>query len=160
MDLQEVLHTIAEIAVTLAGFSGVVIVFIAGRERWGAREIASLAVMIRASFVAMFLSFVPIVLWQMGYEQIVWNVSAAIIAATQSVSISLFVWQTKWVNASPSQKIYFYVGVVVILVSIGAATNFVPNPAVIVILALLWSVFIATHNFWLLLTVGLKPDDQ
>ncbi|MEJ2133029.1 MAG: hypothetical protein P8Y95_15725, partial [Gammaproteobacteria bacterium] len=69
MDLQEVLHTIAEIAVTLAGFSGVVTVFIAGREKWGPREIASIAVMIRASFIAMFLSFVPIVLWQMGYEQ-------------------------------------------------------------------------------------------
>jgi hypothetical protein len=158
MDLQAALHTIAEVAVTLAGFSGVVIVFNAARKNWGAREIASLAVMLRASFIAMFLSFLPILIWQLGYEEAVWRMSAGIIASVQTFSIGLFLWHTQWVSASISQKANTIVGVAVVVITTCAAIAVLPNPAFVVILALLWSIYIATHNFWLLLKVGLRED--
>lgn len=104
----------------------------------------------------MFLSFVPIVVWQLGFEESVWRLSAGIIGATQTVSVSIFLWQTKWFGASVSQQALTVVAFVVVVVGFGAALGFVPNPAAVVILALLWSVYLSAHNFWLLLSEGIQ----
>ena len=159
MELQESLHTIAEIAVALAGFSGVVVVFTSTRNNWGVHELASLAVMLRASFTAMFLSFVPVLVWHMGYEEQVWRITATVIATVMTTNISLFIWQTKWVEASWTQRTNAMIGVLLVLVMLAAATENIPRPEVVVLFGLLWTLFIAAHNFWLLLGRGFDEGD-
>ena len=58
IDIQDSLHTIAEIAVALAGFTGIVIVFGAKSDSLSSLRLRTL---LRASFSALFCSFVPII---------------------------------------------------------------------------------------------------
>jgi len=153
MDIQETLHTIAQIAITLAGFSGVVVAFSASRSGWKTQETLSLTAMLRASFVAMFCSFIPILLWQTGIENY-WRISAALIGLTQLINITYFMYQSRWVEANIAQKALSVIGLLLVLAEFLAAAGLIPGVQVVVLLALLWPLFVAVNNFTLLIRVS------
>lgn len=60
---EAVLYTLAQVAVTLAGFSGLVVVFrMAGAHRWSSTELRYLWFLIGDSFLVLFFSLLPIAL--------------------------------------------------------------------------------------------------
>ena len=58
---EDVLYTLAEVAVTLAGFSGLVVVFrLPGTRSWSPTELGVLWFLIGNSLIVLFLSLIPI----------------------------------------------------------------------------------------------------
>lgn len=82
MEFQESLATIAEIAIALAGFSGLVVVL---RKKIGplnAIEKYRLSVLLATAFAAMFLSLLPSALHHLGLaSHVLWRTSSALLAA-------------------------------------------------------------------------------
>jgi hypothetical protein len=60
---ESVLYTLAQVAITLAGFSGLVVVFrLGGAHRWSPTELRYLWFLIGDSFLVLFFSLLPIAL--------------------------------------------------------------------------------------------------
>jgi hypothetical protein len=67
---ESVLYALAEVAVTLAGFSGVVVVFrLRGIHAWSPTELRVLWLLIGDSFLVLFFSLLPIPLALAGWSQ-------------------------------------------------------------------------------------------
>ncbi len=95
MEHEEFLVGIAQVAVTLAGFSGLVIAIRgAPSSEWHARDIWSLSWMFGTTFGALFLSLLPVVLGSFRLEdEIVWRISNAVM----SIFVVVFtVWMLIW----------------------------------------------------------------
>ncbi len=80
---ESVLYTIAEVAVTLAGFSGVAVVFrLQGAHTWSPTELRVLWLLIADSLLALLLSLLPVPLalanWSHG---IIWGFCSALLGS-------------------------------------------------------------------------------
>lgn len=104
MDQTEVLLTVAEVALGLAGFSGVMTAF---RQRPGqltAVEIYRLAVLPGASFGAMFLAFLPLALEQLGINGAsVWSSASSVMAAFSVIAVFIFLAASRRVNRQAAE---------------------------------------------------------
>jgi len=79
MDRTQVLTGVAEVAIALAGFSGVVVVFRRNEDPWLPEDRFRLSALILSSFMAAAFAFLPLVLWEVaGTEGRVWRVSSAL----------------------------------------------------------------------------------
>jgi hypothetical protein len=78
---EDVLYTLAQVGVTLAGFSGVVVAFrVHGAHRWAQFELRVLWFLIGDSFLVLLFSLLPIPLSLAGWtEDRVWGVCSAIL---------------------------------------------------------------------------------
>jgi hypothetical protein len=83
MSEHEPLHSIAEIAIALAGFSGLVAVFRSGDLRtWLARERFMFWLLLAAALGALFFALLPVALHLQGVgELIVWRISSLLLGA-------------------------------------------------------------------------------
>jgi hypothetical protein len=76
---EDVLYTLAQVGVTLAGFSGVVVAFrVRGAHTWAPMELRALWFLIGDSFFVLLFSLLPIPLSLAGWtENVVWGVCSA-----------------------------------------------------------------------------------
>ena len=156
MDNQETLLTIAEIAVAFVGFTGIVIVLGEKRDSYSLLRIHTL---LRGSLSALFCSFVPIVVRQFEIaEPSVWRISIGIIGAIMILNMSMFWWRSRGAGMPKTQVVNFGIGILVVTTSMLTAVGIFHNAALMVILALLWQLFIASQNFILLLLDGVSDD--
>jgi len=78
MDETQALTGVAEAAIAMAGFSGVVVVFRRSGDPWLPEDRFRLAVLIVSSLTTAAFAFLPLVLWEIaGAERRVWQVSSA-----------------------------------------------------------------------------------
>ena len=132
MDAQTTLSTIAEVAIALAGFTGVVAVLGNRRKNdWTSEERLQLRVLVETSMTALFASFTPGVLY-------LTNMLAYMVRAR---------------NAQPTlgQRLLLPVGIATVLAHFLAAAGIMPWYIAIFVIGLLQQVFIAAYNFVLLL---------
>lgn len=160
MEIEEAVFTIAEIAVALAGFTGIVVVLGSRGDVWDDSEILRLHTLLRASLSALFCSFVPLVVTEIGLEAVgVWELSALIIGSVMAVNLVIFGVRSRGTVLPLSQRMYFVGGAVISLGLFSAAAGVLENGSLAVLVGLLWQLFIAAQNFVQLLVSGVVARD-
>ncbi|MBW2292079.1 MAG: hypothetical protein JRG89_09240 [Deltaproteobacteria bacterium] len=159
MEHLDTLHTIAEIAVALAGFTGIVTIFSSRSGHWPPAEVLRLRTLLRASLSALFLCFVPILFsFLTPAPAQVWKASCLVIAAVMSINLVVFWSRSRPNHIRAIQKATLVGGFSVVIVLISASLGAAPDPALVVLFALLWQLFIAAQNFVLLLVAGISDE--
>ena len=117
MEHGDILRLIAEIAVALTGFTGIVAVL--GRRArgdWSAEELLSLRVLIETSLTALFLSFAPDLLdMAVDSEVAVWRWSNGLLGIAHGANFTAFLVRTKAARPTSSQLILGVTAVSLIL---------------------------------------------
>ena len=148
----ETLHTIAQVAITLIGFSGIVVVF--GErtaDRWSSEEALSFYILIAGPLTALACSFVPILLSQLTSDSaLVWRSSNAILGSAHLANMIPFLIDRHGAKATIGQKVNAAIGITLIVAHFLAALNFLPWFTFIFIAGLLQQTWIGLHNFLLL----------
>jgi hypothetical protein len=79
VDQTQSLTGVAEVAIALAGFSGVVVVFRRSGDPWLPEDRFRLTMLILSSLATAAFAFLPLVLWEIaGTEHQVWRASSAL----------------------------------------------------------------------------------
>lgn len=80
---ESILQTLAKVAITLAGFSGLVVTLrFRGTQAWSATELRLLWLMIGDSFLVLFFALLPFPLTLAGWSQdVVWSVCSPLLGA-------------------------------------------------------------------------------
>ena len=148
----DTLHTIAQVAITLIGFSGIVVVF--GERtaaRWTSEESLRFYVLIAGPLTALACSFVPILLSQLTSDQAaVWRSSNAILGLAHLANMIPFLLNRKGAKATTGQKVNAAIGLTLIVAHFLAALAVLPWYTFIFIAGLLQQTWIGLHNFLLL----------
>jgi hypothetical protein len=91
MESEHLLLTAAEVAIALAGFTGIVVVFGSRDGRWSNVDIVRMKAALGASFGTAFLAFVPSTIHLFGIEgSLLWRISSGIFLV---YVVSVIVWQ-------------------------------------------------------------------
>jgi len=90
---ESVLYTIAEVAVTLAGFSGVAVIFrFQGARAWSLTELRVLWLLIADSLIAMLLSLLPVPLALANWSHdVLWSFCSALLGSYYLIAVLLVV---------------------------------------------------------------------
>ncbi len=155
----ETLHAIAGIAIALMGFTGIVVVLggRSGRE-WTPVETISVRTLLETSVTALFGSFLPILLayvWES--EGGVWRLSNALLAAGHLANMVAYLVRARRLpgvrvsTRRPGEAIALAIGIGFIFAHILTAAGALPWYVFIFVLGLLDQIFVAVHQFILLL---------
>jgi hypothetical protein len=123
MDPPDTLSTVAEIALGLAGFTGLLVVL--GRQPGGfsPSEAFRLLILLVASLSALFLALIPLALHDSGLSGFVlWRVSSLIMAGSILASAGFLVRRVRSFQRGDSEA---YSPVILVLISTGAGLVFV-----------------------------------
>lgn len=157
---EELLMGVAQIAVALIGFSGVVTAL--GRERgrkWTAAELLQLRTQVEPSMVALFGALVPSTVSLVATSPLaLWRVSDAILGGFIFVALARYVWRTRRVSTLWSQRILSIVSVIVLIGLVLGATDVVSQSELVFMLGLWLALIVGAHNFALLL-FRIETDD-
>lgn len=155
----ETLHAIAGIAIAVIGFTGIVLALghRAGSD-WSALETIGVRTLLETSLTALFCSFVPILLaYVWTSESGVWRLSNAVLGATHMANMLAYVVRARRLPGAqvttqrPGEGITVAVGVGFIAAHFLTAAGTLPWYVFIYVLGLLDQVYVATHQFVLLL---------
>ena len=146
------LHTIAQVAITLIGFSGIVVVF--GERtaaRWSSEESLRFYVLIAGPLTALACSFVPILLSQVTNDvATIWRSSNAVLGLAHLANIVPFFLSRHEAKATLGQNVNAAIGLTLIGAHFLAALDVLPWYSFIFIAGLLQQTWIGLHNFLLL----------
>jgi hypothetical protein len=148
------LHTIAQVAITLIGFSGIVLAF--GQRtslKWTPEESLRLYALVVPSLTAFFFSFTPILIFSLTNDvSSVWRISNAILGVAHLANLAFFIMNPVKAKMTKGQKINGAVGVLVICAHFLVVIEVLQWAVFIFIFGLLQQVYISVHNFILLFT--------
>lgn len=161
MEEAETLRTIAEVAIAIAGFTGVVVVFGSRtRGEWTRLEADRLWLLLAQALLAALLAFVPILLHSGGLaDQAVWRVSNGTFAiAFAALGSKILFGQGLARSSDHSPRVQwwsystFTASTFIAIAQFAYSCGIVQaRGAFLFLLALLWVVAMATTNFWQLL---------
>ena len=150
---QEFLTTIAEIAVALIGFSGVVTIL--GRRhkgRWQSDELLQLRTLVEPSICALFGALLPgTLVLIVDNSGLLWRLSNAILGLFVLIALVLFLLRTRTATTSLGQRILTVVCVVVLLGLGLSAVDYVEHHQFTFVAGLWLALIVAIYNFTLLL---------
>jgi hypothetical protein len=158
---EEVLLAIAQIAIALIGFSGVITVL--GREKAGElsrSELFKLRTMVEPCVIALVGAFIPLgLILIMIPDDHLWRVANALLLCLHAIGNGLFLIRgaRKEQQITSSQKLVQSGCILVYVIQISSVANLIPYHELAYLLGLLLGVFIGVHNFYLLL-FGRKHD--
>jgi hypothetical protein len=148
----ETLLTIAQVAITLIGFSGIVVV-IGERAitKWTPEEWLRFYALIVPTLTAFFCSFVPILVGMLsGEPDVVWRVSNAVLGLAHLANFAVFLMNPKKAEITLGQRLNGVVGAATIAAHFLAAAAIVPWYIPIFVFGLLQQMWVGIHNFLLL----------
>jgi len=156
----DTLHTIAQVAITLIGFSGIVVVFgERAATRWSSEESLRFYVLIAGPLTALACSFVPILLSQLTNDIVtIWRISNAVLGSVHLANIIPFLLNWFEAERTLGQKINAAIGLTLIAAHFLAAFDVLPWYSFIFIAGLLQQTWIGLHNFLLLFTPRHQVD--
>jgi hypothetical protein len=111
MEHEEFLVGIAQVAVTLAGFSGLVVAIRgAPSSDWHKRDIWSLSWMFGTSFGALFLSLFPVLLGSFRLsDALVWRIANAVMSIfVICFSVAMMIWGHQLTKAGHPPRVRFF----------------------------------------------------
>ena len=149
---KDVLLTLAQIAITLIGFSGIVVIFGKRSEaQWTPEESLQLYALIAPSFIVLVGAFIPILISTViENPSLIWRISNGITGFIMSLNFAYFMSNPNRAKMTIGHKISAFLGIFVLLSYFLAALAVLPWYVFIYIFGLIWSVFIGIHNFVLL----------
>src|SRR5438045_2664940 len=118
MEHEQFLLTIAQIAVTLAGFSGLVVAIRGAPSRaWHARDIWSLTWMFGTSFGALFLSLLPLLLAAFRLrDELIWTSATFVLSVFVIVfSTAMLIWGRRLTKEGHPPRVRFFPAVALLL---------------------------------------------
>jgi hypothetical protein len=148
----DTLLTIAQVAITLIGFSGIVIV-IGERSisKWTPEEWLRFYALIAPTLTAFFCSFVPILIGMVSKEpDTVWRLSNAVLGLAHLANLAVFLMNPKKAKVTLGQRLMGVIGVMTIAAHFLAAVAIAPWYVPIFVFGLLQQMWIGIHNFLLL----------
>ena len=150
MDHIGTLNTIAQIAISLIGFSGIVVIFGDRFKRgWSAEESLQFYSLIAPPMVALFCSFIPKMLSTITQDwDLIWQISNAILGFLHLANFSYFVFKIK--NAILFQKLAGLTGIIIITAHFLTSLKIIPLLEFIFITGLIQQIFVGVLNFTLL----------
>lgn len=170
MSEAENLRAIAEVAIAIAGFTGVVVVFGSrARGEWTPAETSSLWLLLSQALVVTLFSFLPILLDSGGLEgRLLWRVSNGMLAtATWAIGGHMVfrqkyqIPQTASLLARCLEYFSFLAGGVISVAQVGNAAGALPGAgAFLFLLALLFLLTASVTNFWRLVMSALVAEPR
>ncbi len=148
----ETLHTIAQVAITLIGFSGIVVV-IGERtlSKWTPEESLRFFGLIAPTLTAFVCSFVPILIGLLvENSETVWRIANAILGILHLANILMFYIGSRDAKKTLGQNINGFIGASTILAHFLASIGVLPWLIPIFLFGLLQQIWIGIHNFLLL----------
>jgi hypothetical protein len=157
----EPLGVIAEIAIAITGFTAIAAVL--DRRGGGAlshQDRIALRVLVRTSLIALFASFVPELLSELAEEEnLIWRWSCAVLGVALLADVSWFVWfQAGYENLARGQRVLMFLAYFFVAVLLGASAGLVGSARLSFLVALLYMLAVALHNFVLLLITGTERE--
>jgi hypothetical protein len=135
MQSSEILQTIAEVAVALAGFSGVVAVLgQRGRGNWSSEEILQLRTLVEPSL-----------------EPLVWRLSNAALASLGLAAGAAFIARSRFASTTTGQRVLFGLALLAIGAQLLAAVGAFGRYELVFVIGLIVALVVAAYNFLLLL---------
>jgi hypothetical protein len=165
MEEKELLLTIAQTALGIAGFSGVMSAFMKRPGKLTSVETYRVAVLLGVSFSAMFLAFLPLVVEALGSTSArLWTEASATMASFSIVGLTIFLLAS-WRISRQAPEIFnpWVMGatglghLVNVLLQLVNAADDVAQPGIYVI-GLLWYLFHAALQFSRMLFI--QPADR
>ena len=150
MDHIGTLNTLAQIAIALIGFSGIVVIFGDRFKRgWSDEESLQFYALLSAPITIIFCSFIPEILSTLiDDSKTIWRISNAIIGVSHLSVFAYFIIKIK--NAVFIQKLAGIAGAIVILAHFMAALTIIPFLEFVFIVGLLHQLSVGIINFVLL----------
>jgi len=160
MDSSDVLATIAEIAITLAGFTGLITVFRQHRP-WSSQELTRLQTIVAACFVCMLSALLPLGLAHFSTRSgLVWGVPIAVYAVLHLVILAYLVLRYRDGSFRPSglaSRMVLLLNALISIVLLFAAFAG-PSPGLLV-LACTWGIVYPAIGFMLTFVMVTRGDD-
>ncbi len=146
------LHTIAQVAIALIGFTGIVIAFgERAKFNWTPEERLRFYTLVAPSLTAFFCSFVPILAFEyFADEERTWRFSNFVLGLMHGANFAGFLINRPKAKITLGQKLNSIGACVTIAAHFLAGLGVLPWFALIYIFGLLQQIFIAIHNFLLL----------
>ena len=162
LEQSEVLMAFAGLAISLIGFTGIVVVFGArSKAGWSKEDYQKLVLLITPSLTVFFGAVLPIILAAGNVpESLNWRISNGIFAALHLGSIGWFVINPVQARISRGQLWNLPHGVAAIIANILAAAGYMPWPAMIYLIGLTQQLWIGIYNFLLMLAPRIRPRDE
>jgi len=153
MESQEILQTISEVAVALAGFSGVVAVLgHRGRGDWTSAELLQLRTLVEPSLIALFGSFFPAVFRLAAQSEVlVWRLSNGALGLLGLAAVAAFIARSRFATTTTGQRALLVVSILATGAQLLAACGLLVHYELIFVLSLILALVIAAYNFLLLL---------
>lgn len=154
------LHVIAQVAIALIGFTGIVISLgERARDSWTAEVKLRLYTMLYPSMTALFCSFVPLILVYFITDiETCWRLSNGILGLAHAINLAGFLRGSKVAHITRTQKLNAIFGGCVVLTHFLAAFAILPWQEAIFLFGLLQQLYIGFHNFILLFKPGEKSS--
>jgi hypothetical protein len=146
------LHTIAQVAMALIGFSGIAIIFgERASSKWTPEEIISFYALIAPSFTAFICSFVPILLSTLTTDiTLIWKISNGILGIFHAQNFLNFLYKARNAKQSRGQIVNGILALGFIASQFLAAFGILPWLEFIFLLGLIQQLYIGILNFLLL----------
>lgn len=153
MHSTEILNTIAEVAIALAGFSGVVVAL--GRRdsrHWSSEEILRLQTLVEPSLIALFGSFLPgTIQIALQSDALMWRISNGVFAVMGLIGLIRFLMRARLASTTVGQRVLVVaVAIAVVIAGLSAAGVLVQHELIFVG-SLILALVVASYNFLLLL---------
>lgn len=150
---EDFLLTMAEIAIALMGFSGVVTAL--GRRDqgdWTPEEILQLRSQVEPSAVALFGACIPSILALLISDQLLlWRVANGLLAILVGYALIAYYVRTRSAKTVMSQKVMSTVSAFVLLGIVASALNVIAHHQLTFVSGILLGIAVGVHNFGLLL---------
>jgi hypothetical protein len=153
MESQNLLQSISEVAVTLAGFSGVVAV-LGHRDRgsWSAAELLQLRTLVEPSLIALFGSLFPGTLQLADVPDAwCWRIANAVLGVLGTLGLAAFILRSRAVRTTPGQRVLLVLTVPAIGANLLTSAGVLEQQELFFVVSLLLALAIAAYNFLLLL---------
>lgn len=150
MEHQEFLRTVAEVAITLTGFTGIVAAFKMGNITWTKRTLTQFGVLVRSTVSACLMSFVPYLLSLfIESEAVVWQIAAGVLGSIITINLFWFKGQFAGLQVASIHKV-LYVGALLVIAALFLSAIGVLQANKIFLIGIFWQLFIGVNNFVLL----------
>lgn len=169
---ETILYTIAKLAVTLAGFSGVVVgLRLRGSHKWSAGERRILWFLVADSFLVMFFSLLPIPMALADWPQgVIWSICNALLGTWFFTGVVLAIRgerrdsRTKPVTARGIGSVFYPMMVVAVALGIALWLSsldvIVPPGQTVYVLGLIGLLAFASVEFLFFIGLMLKQDGE
>jgi hypothetical protein len=150
---ETLLSTLTQVAVALVGFTGVVAV-LGHRDQgtWTSAERLQLRVLVETSLTALFASLVPALLFlATASETTVWRLANLVIGVLHVTNFAAFALRARAAPTTTSQRALIVLGVSTIAAHFLAAAGVLPWLEIIFVAGVIQQIYVASHNFVLLL---------